>query len=89
MVIDSNYYALLQGDAMTKEKKKIPWYLYPFWLLWRLVIIIIEFTGRILGAVMGLLLMIIGVIISLTVVGAIIGIPLVIFGFLLTIRALF
>jgi hypothetical protein len=63
--------------------------LYPFWLLWRLVIIIIEFTGRILGAVIGLMLMIIGVIISLTVVGAIVGIPLVIFGFLLIIRALF
>jgi len=74
---------------MEKEKKKIPWYLYPFWLIWRLVVIIIEFTGRIVGAVIGLVLMIIGVIISLTVVGAIVGIPLIIFGFLLTIRALF
>ena len=74
---------------MEKEKKKVRWYLYPFWLIWRLVVIIIEFTGRIVGAVIGLVLMIIGVIISLTVVGAIVGIPLIIFGFLLTIRALF
>ena len=83
-----NVYDFMEKQVK-KENKKIPWYLYPFWLIWRLVIITIEFTGRILGAVMGLLLMIIGVIISLTVVGAIIGIPLVIFGFLLTIRALF
>ncbi len=72
-----------------KTKKKVPWYLYPFWLIWRLVVIIIEFTGRVVGAVMGLVLMIIGVVISLTIIGAIIGIPLIIFGFLLTIRALF
>ncbi len=72
-----------------KTKKKVPWYLYPFWLIWRLVVIIIEFTGRVVGAVMGLVLMIIGVVITLTIIGAIIGIPLIIFGFLLTIRALF
>jgi len=74
---------------MTKEKKKIPWYLYPFWLIWRLVVIIIEFTGRVIGAVLGLVLLIAGVILSLTIIGAVIGIPLTIFGFMLMIRAIF
>ncbi len=74
---------------MTKEKKKIPWYLYPFWLIWRLVVIIIELTGRVIGAVLGLVLLIAGVILSLTIVGAVVGIPLAIFGFMLMIRAIF
>lgn len=74
---------------MTKAKKKVPWYLYPFWLIWRLVIGIIAFTGRLVGAIIGLVLMICGVILTVTIVGAIIGIPLIIFGFLLMIRAIF
>ncbi|MFH1446630.1 MAG: hypothetical protein ABIG43_04370 [Chloroflexota bacterium] len=74
---------------MTKENKKIPWFLYPFWLIWRLVVIIIEFTGRVIGAVLGLVLLIAGIIISLTIVGAVVGIPLAIFGFMLMIRAIF
>ena len=75
---------------MTKHnKKRIHWLLYPFWLIWRLVIWIIEATGRLIGAVLGLVLMIVGVVVSLTVIGAIIGIPLVIFGFMLLVRSLF
>ena len=74
---------------MTKQKKKVPWYLYPFWLIWRLVIGIIAFTGRLVGAIIGLVLMICGVILTVTVVGAFVGIPLIIFGFLLMIRAIF
>jgi len=71
------------------NKKRIHWLLYPFWLIWRLVIWIIEATGRLIGAILGLVLMIVGVVVSLTVVGAIIGIPLVIFGFMLLVRSLF
>jgi len=43
----------------------------------------------VVGAVLGLVMMIVGVVISLTVVGAIVGIPLAIFGFLLILRSLF
>ena len=74
---------------MSKTKRSVPWFLWPFWLIWRLVIGIIEFTGRIVGAILGLVLMILGVILSLTIVGLIIGVPLIIFGFLLVIRSLF
>jgi len=71
------------------EKKHVPWYLFPFWLIWKLVVGIIAFTGRIVGAVLGLVLMIVGVVASITVVGLIVGIPLIIFGFLLMIRSIF
>jgi hypothetical protein len=67
----------------------VPWILWPFWAIWRLVIGIIEFTGRLVGAILGLVLMIVGVILTVTIVGAIVGIPMLIFGFLLIMRSLF
>ena len=74
---------------MNETKRAVPWYLWPFWLIWKLVAGIIEFTGRIVGAILGLVLMIVGVIVSLTIVGLIIGAPLTLFGFLLVLRSLF
>lgn len=71
------------------RKKRVHWLLYPFWLVWRLVIWIIEVTGRLVGAILGLALMVAGVILTITVVGALIGIPLIIFGFMLIVRSLF
>ena len=34
---------------MTQKKHKVPWYLYPFWLIWRLVIGITPYR-RLVGA---------------------------------------
>ena len=74
---------------MTEHRKHVPWFLYPFWLIWRLVVWIIEATGRLVGAILGLVLMIVGVVVSLTVVGLIVGVPLFIFGVMLVSRSLF
>ena len=74
---------------MTEKRKGVVWFLWPFWAIWRLVIGIIILTGRLVGAILGLVLMIVGVIATITVVGAIIGIPLIIFGFMLLMRSLF
>lgn len=74
---------------MSEHKKHVPWLLYPFYLIWRLVIWVIRTTGRLIGAILGLVLLIAGIAISLTVIGAIMGIPLAIFGFLLILRSLF
>ncbi len=63
--------------------------LLPFKAIWRLVTFVFELTGRLLAVVIGIVLMIVGVLISFTVIGAILGIPLAIFGFLLTMRGLF
>ncbi|MBN1425546.1 hypothetical protein JXA88_13410 [Candidatus Fermentibacteria bacterium] len=67
----------------------VPWILWPFWAVWKLVAGIIVVTGRIVGAVLGLVLMIAGVALSLTVVGAIVGVPLVLLGLLLMARSMF
>lgn len=75
--------------ASETKQNQVAWYLWPFVGLWRLVAFILELTGRILGAVLGLLLLIAGILLSLTVIGAIIGVPLIILGGLLMVRAIF
>jgi hypothetical protein len=68
---------------------RVPWILWPFYALWKLLTLILSITGRILCALLGIVLMVAGVAISMSIIGAIIGIPLTAFGFLLTVRALF
>jgi hypothetical protein len=65
------------------------WFLWPFKALWMLVSTILEMTGRLVGMVVGLVFIIVGFLISLTIVGAIVGIPLAIVGFLLLLRGIF
>jgi hypothetical protein len=74
---------------MAEERRTVPWLLWPFYALWRLVGFVLELTGRIIAAVLGLILVMIGILISLTIVGAIIGIPLALLGLMLMARAIF
>ena len=73
----------------TQTKKHIPWYLWPFAALWKLLAVIVEMTGRFVAMVLGIVFIIVGVIVSLTIVGAIVGIPLAIIGLLLLLRGMF
>jgi len=83
-----NVYLHAKGETMT-EKKQHPWYALPFIALWKLITGIVEFTGRLVAVILGFVLLLVGIIVSLTVVGAIVGIPLAILGFLLVLRGLF
>jgi hypothetical protein len=74
---------------MIEKKHQTHWFLWPFVALWKLLAGIIGLTGRLVAAILGLVLMIVGVVATVTVVGAFIGIPLIIFGFLLILRGLF
>jgi hypothetical protein len=73
----------------TQTKHHTPWFLWPFVALWRLLAVIVEMTGRFLAMVLGIVFMIVGVIVSLTIIGAIVGIPLAVVGLLLFLRGLF
>lgn len=73
----------------TTQKKQIPWYLWPFAAIWKLLAVIVEMTGRFVAMVLGIVLVIVGVIASLTIVGAIVGIPLGMIGLLLFFRGMF
>ena len=63
--------------------------LAPFVAVWRLVAAIVTVTGRLLAVLLGVVLMIVGVIATVTIVGAVIGIPVFLFGLLLVFRGLF
>jgi hypothetical protein len=69
--------------------KNMSWLLWPFIALWRLVTTILEMTGRFVALVLGLVFMLVGALVSLTIVGAIVGIPLFIVGFMLVLRGIF
>jgi len=73
---------------MTKEKR-VPCLLWPFWAVWRLIVLIVNLTGRLVGAAFGLVLVIVGVLLSITIIGAVVGIPLIIFGFMIAVRSIF
>lgn len=74
---------------MTHAKHHVPWFLWPFAAIWKLLAVIVELTGRLVAMILGIVLMIVGAIISLTIVGAIVGIPLAIIGLLLFLKGIF
>lgn len=69
--------------------RQTPLLLLPFAWLWRLLGFVIAVTSRIVCALLGLVLMVAGVVMTMTVFAAPLGIPVSILGFLLLIRALF
>jgi hypothetical protein len=73
----------------TMKSKPVPWYLWPIVALWRLVAAIVGLTGRLLAVVLGLVLMIVGAILSVTIIGAVAGIPMLVVGFLLVLKGIF
>lgn len=71
------------------EKKKVPWILWPFWLIYQLTLWILKITGRLVGAVLGVVFLIVGVVLTATIIGAIVGIPFIILGLMLMVRSIF
>ncbi len=63
--------------------------LLPFVAIWRLIVFILFFLGRFVAVSLGLILILVGVVVSLTGIGAIVGIPMVLFGMVLIARGFF
>jgi len=74
---------------MTDNEKRVPWFLWPFWVIWRFLAWIVSITGRLLAVILGFVLMLAGLLVSVTVVGLIVGVPMILLGVLLVIRGLF
>ena len=72
-----------------EQKRRIPFLLWPFWALFQLVLWILKLTGRLVGAILGMVIAIVGVVLTITIVGAIIGVPMVLLGVMLMIKAIF
>jgi len=66
-----------------------PWWLWPFIALWKLLAGIIELTGRLVAVIIGAVLILVGLILSLTIVGAVVGLPLALLGLLVILKGLF
>jgi len=71
------------------RRSHVPWYLWPFVAIWKLLAVIVELTGRFVAMVLGIVLMVVGLLVSLTIVGAIVGVPLAFAGLLLLLRGIF
>ena len=71
------------------KHNSVPWFLWPFAALWRFLAVIVELTGRFVAMVLGIVFIVVGVIVSLTVIGAIVGLPLALVGLLLFLIGLF
>ena len=74
---------------MSDTDRNIPLLLWPFYAIWRLLTFILELVGRVLCAVLGIALIIVGVAVTMTILAAPVGIAIALFGFLLLVRALF
>jgi hypothetical protein len=79
----------MEALMTTQTKGRIPWYLWPFAAIWKLLAVIVEMTGRFVAMVLGIVLILVGVLVSLTIIGAIVGVPLAIIGLLLLLRGIF
>jgi hypothetical protein len=75
----------MSGDTHSKT----PWFLWPFKALWDLLAFILTLTGRLVGAILGLALGIVGLVLSITIIGAPVGIPIIVLGLLLMLRSIF
>lgn len=71
------------------NENRVPILLWPFYAVWRLLTLILNVVGRLLCAILGLVIMIAGVLVTMSVVGAPLGIPLAALGFLLLVRSIF
>jgi hypothetical protein len=87
----NNVYSYKKGayTMSTTKNKRVPWYLWPFKALWDLLSWILGLTGRLIGAILGLVLLILGVLLTMTIVAAPVGIPIALFGFLIMLRSIF
>jgi len=66
-----------------------PFLLWPFAAIWNFIGLILRLTGRLVAAILGLVLIIAGAALCITIIGTVIGIPLIAFGFAMMIRGFF
>lgn len=60
-----------------------------FKFIFNLLSLILNFTGRLICGVLGLVFLIIGLILAITWIGAVIGVPIMVFGLMLIARSVF
>ncbi|MHB8077827.1 MAG: hypothetical protein ACYDIE_01050 [Candidatus Krumholzibacteriia bacterium] len=74
---------------MTPRPRDYPWILWPFVAIWDLLAFVLNLTGRLVGTILGIALMITGIALCFTLVGLPLGIPLAMLGGALMLRSVF
>ena len=82
-------YCIAEEGVFMLTNRPVPWILWPFYAVAQLITGILKLTGRLLAALIGFVLLVLGGVLCLTVIGAILGVPLLIFGLMLMVRAIF
>ena len=75
--------------VLEHQTRTTAWFLWPCVALWNLLAFVLALSGRLVAALVGLVLMIVGFILTATVIAAPVGIPLIILGLLLLLRSVF
>jgi len=81
-------YIVTESEAAMIKTKDTHWLLWPFVWLFNLITYIVTLTGRLVAGILGLALVFVGAVLTLTVVGALVGIPLGLVGLLLFVASL-
>jgi hypothetical protein len=71
------------------HRRKVVWFLWPFVALWDLLAFILGLTGRLVLGILGVALMIVGLVLTLTLIAAPVGIPFLVIGLLMVFRSIF
>ncbi len=74
---------------MSAHVHALPWFVWPFVALLRLVFGLVGLVLRFVAITVGAVFIAVGALISLTIVGAIVGIPLALFGLMLVVKGIF
>ncbi|HUG15353.1 MAG TPA: hypothetical protein VMM78_10075 [Thermomicrobiales bacterium] len=61
---------------------------FPFVVVWAIIRLVLNLTGRLIAILIGAAFIIVGIALCATVIGAILGIPLILVGATLIIRAI-
>ncbi|HUF71160.1 MAG TPA: hypothetical protein VMM79_21100 [Longimicrobiales bacterium] len=70
-------------------RSSTPWIFWPVAAVWDLIAFVLRLTGRLIGFTVGLILVAVGGVLTLTVILLPIGLPLLVVGFLLMVRSVF
>ncbi|MGE5176137.1 MAG: hypothetical protein ACM3JJ_07135 [Hyphomicrobiales bacterium] len=74
---------------MAHAQSSVPFFLWPFYAIWKVVSFVLVTTGRVVCGVLGLVFMFVGILLTVSIAGAPVGMPLAFVGGLLLVRALF
>ncbi len=70
-------------------RRHTPWFLWPFRLIFELIEWVLRATGRLAAALIGLVFMVAGCVLTLTILAAPVGMPMIVFGLVLMVRGIF